>query len=100
MAAPACAQAPLPTGPTREALPIPDKGGDAFHQEDLECRAMAAENLALGPAAGDALVTRLRERRVGVNLPYPPEPGWARRTPQQRYDVIYLGCHGTYGNGV
>jgi len=99
LAAPACAQPPHPTGPTREALPPSGKGGDHFHREDLECRSMAADNLSLGPAAGDALVARLRERqvaRVDENLRAAP---WARLTLQQRYDAVYLRCSSTFGNG-
>lgn len=99
LAASACAPVPPPTGPTRAALPPSGKGGDHFDREDLECRAMAADHLHLGPVQGDALVARLRERQVAPvdgNLRAAP---WARLTLQQRYDAVYLRCSSALGNG-
>lgn len=99
LALPACAQAPSPTGPTRDALSVSDKDGDLFQEEDLRCRAMARDNLGLDGRAGDALVADLEARRLGTAGDGWRPPPWASLTPQQRYDAVYLGCHRTYANG-
>jgi hypothetical protein len=80
-------------------LPVSDKGWDAFQGEDLECRAMAAGNLGLDGRAGDALIADLGARRLGVAEEPRRAMPWARLTPQQRYDAVYLGCHRTYAKG-
>jgi len=72
----ACTSAP-PSGPSLAATPAKGKSVAAFHQDDTDCRQLAAQQIAAEA-----------------------QPQAAAGTPRQRYDASYAQCMSQKGNMV
>jgi hypothetical protein len=73
----ACTTAPPPSGPSLTAIPAKGKSVAAFHQDDTDCRHVAAQQIAAEA-----------------------QPHAAGGTPQQRYDASYAQCMSQKGDTV